>query len=125
MLKIKGNTGGYSEILTAEAVDFLARLFGQFHDEIDELLQNRKSRQKEFDGGMFPDFLSETKKIREQDWKIAGVPAALRDRRVELTGPVDRKMIINALNSDAKIFMADFEDSSSPAWRVMMEGQKI
>ena len=124
MLKIKGNTEGYSEILTAEAVDFLARLFGQFQGEIDELLQNRKSRQKEFDDGIFPDFLSQTKNIREQDWKIAGVPAALRDRRVELTGPVDRKMIINALNSDAKIFMADFEDSSSPAWRVMMEGQK-
>lgn len=124
MLKIVGNTESYSQILTKDALQFLELLCRKFQGDIDQLLLNRQSRQSDYDDGKFPNFLSETGKIRSGNWKIAEIPEALRDRRVEITGPVDRKMIINALNSEARIFMADFEDSSSPSWRVMMEGQK-
>ena len=88
-----------------------------------ECLQRRQERQARLDGGEALDFLPETKHIREGDWKCAPIPADIRDRRVEITGPTDRKMVINALNSGAKIFMADFEDANSPTWNNMIEGQ--
>ena len=80
-------------------------------------------RQKLFDAGQLPHFLTETKSVRDGDWRVAPIPADLMDRRVEITGPVDRKMIVNALNSGAKVFMADFEDASSPMFANMIEGQ--
>src|SRR5207237_3688023 len=88
-----------------------------------ESLQRRPDRQEAFDRGESLDFLTETKHIREGDWSCAPVPRDLQDRRVEITGPTDRKMVINALNSGAKVFMADFEDANSPTWANMVEGQ--
>ena len=88
-----------------------------------ELLAARQPRQARFDAGERPDFLAETKAMRDGDWRVAPIPADLLDRRVEITGPVDRKMIINALNSGAKVFMADFEDATSPTWANIVEGQ--
>src|SRR5204862_3055633 len=88
-----------------------------------ECLRRREERQLRLDAGESLDFLSETKHIRDGDWTCASIPADLRDRRVEITGPTDRKMVINALNSGAKMFMADFEDANSPTWRNMVEGQ--
>jgi len=114
---------GYEAILTREALDFVATLARRFAPRRDELLARRRVRQREIDGGSTPDFLPETRAIREGHWRIAPVPADLRDRRVEITGPVDRKMIINALNSGAMVFMADFEDSNAPTWRNCVEGQ--
>ncbi|MCD8497569.1 MAG: malate synthase A [Alphaproteobacteria bacterium] len=111
-------------ILTPEALAFLAALHTNFNARRLELLKARTARQKEFDAGKLPDFLPETKSVREGDWKVSPPPADLQDRRVEITGPVDAKMIINALNSGAKCFMADFEDASSPTWANMIEGQK-
>src|SRR5690348_7477153 len=102
------------EVLTPEALAFLAQLHRRFNDRRLELLALREERQTRFDAGASPDFLPETAKVRAGDWKVAPIPADLLDRRVEITGPVDRKMIINALNSGAKVFMADFEDASSP-----------
>jgi len=113
----------FAEILTPEAVAFVARLHRQFNARRQELLERRKVRQAEIDAGTFPDFLPETLEIRQSDWKVAPVPDDLQDRRVEITGPVDRKMVINALNSGAKIYMADFEDSHSPVWNATIEGQ--
>jgi malate synthase len=113
----------YREILTPEALEFVAALQRKFNATRKELLVKREVRQKEIDGGKLPDFLPETKEIREGDWKCAPQPADLQDRRVEITGPVDRKMVINALNSGAKMFMADFEDSNSPKWENNIEGQ--
>lgn len=124
MLKILENTVSYDKILTVGALRFLSSLIENFQEDIQQLLEHRDEQQKRFDKGNFPDFLSGTDEIRNGSWKVAKIPKALCDRRVEITGPVDRKMIINALNSEAKIFMADFEDSSSPSWRVMMEGQQ-
>jgi malate synthase len=103
-----------SEILTNEAVSFLAKLANKFEDRRQNLLQARVARQRELDAGRMPDFLPETASVGEQDWHEAPIPRDLLDRRVEITGPVDRKMIINALNSGASVFMADFEDSNSP-----------
>jgi malate synthase len=111
------------EVLTPEALAFLAELHRRFNDRRLELLALREERQTRFDAGASPDFLAETAKVRAGDWKVAPIPADLQDRRVEITGPVDRKMIINALNSGAKVFMADFEDASSPTWTNMIEGQ--
>lgn len=113
----------YEEILTTEALDFLVSLHEHFDQKRLELLGKRETRQKEFDNGIMPDFLPETIGIRESSWKVEPVPADIRDRRVEITGPVDRKMVINALNSGAKVFMADFEDSNSPTWSNTIEGQ--
>lgn len=113
----------FDEILTPEALAFVAELHGRFDAERRALLEFRKERQQFFDNGGLPDFLPDTKAIREGDWKVAPIPADLLDRRVEITGPVDRKMIVNALNSGAKVFMADFEDASSPVWANMIEGQ--
>jgi malate synthase len=112
-----------SGVLTAEASAFLRKLATQFEPRRQELLARRRVIQQEIDNGKLPDFLPETAEIRQGDWKVATIPNDLRDRRVEITGPVDRKMIINALNSGANVFMADFEDSNSPTWSNNIEGQ--
>lgn len=114
---------GFEEILSDEALDFVVKLQRKFNARRLELLAVRVEKQKQIDGGKLPDFLPETKNIREGEWVAAPIPADLQDRRVEITGPVDRKMIINALNSGAKVFMADFEDSNSPFWNNNIEGQ--
>jgi malate synthase len=111
------------EILTPEALAFAVGLQRQFGARRKELLAARKARQARLDAGERPDFLPETLAIREGDWTVAPLPADLLDRRVEITGPVDRKMVINALNSGAKVFMADFEDSTTPTWNNLIEGQ--
>jgi malate synthase len=122
--EIKGPAAGRAaEVLTADALAFLGELHTRFNARRLELLARRQERQKRFDAGEQPDFLAETKAIRDGDWKVAPIPADLQDRRVEITGPVDRKMIINALNSGARVFMADFEDASSPTFPNMVEGQ--
>ena len=113
----------YKKVLTPDALEFLATLVRKHGKRRDALLEMRKERQVFIDKGKLPAFLKDTKDIRDGNWKIAGIPADLQDRRVEITGPVDRKMIINALNSGAKCFMADFEDSASPTWQLMMDGQ--
>src|SRR5437868_4368867 len=113
----------FSEILSEPALEFLARLHREFEARRQELLARRAARQKEFDGGKRPDFLAETKSIRESDWRIAAQPKDMLDRRVEITGPTDRKMVINALNSGAATFMADFEDANAPTWHNMVDGQ--
>ena len=116
-ITIKGKfRNPYSAILTEEAQQFLLELHRRFNTRRKELLARREERQQEINQGKMPDFLPETKHIRESDWTVAPLPADLLDRRVEITGPVDRKMVINALNSGAKCFMADFEDSNSPSW---------
>ncbi|MEO8926527.1 MAG: malate synthase A, partial [Caulobacteraceae bacterium] len=115
--------GRAGEILTPEALDFLAGLHRAFDSRRRELLAARAERQKRFDAGERPDFLEATRAVREGDWKVAPIPADLLDRRVEITGPTDRKMIINALNSGAKVFMADFEDATSPTWANLIDGQ--
>ncbi len=116
-------TPEYAEILTPEAIAFVASLARTFSAERKALLARREERQARLDAGELPDFLPETKKIRETSWTIAPVPKDLQDRRVEITGPVDRKMIINALNSGASVFMADFGDSHSPTWANTIQGQ--
>ena len=113
----------HDEILTPDALAFLAELHRRFNAGRLAALARRAERQKLFDAGETPDFLAETRAIREADWKVAPIPADLIDRRVEITGPVDRKMIVNALNSGAKVFMADFEDAESPFFANMIEGQ--
>ena len=112
-----------TQILTPAAVEFLLELSRNFEPWRRELLKKRTQRQAEIDGGKFPDFLPETKKIRESAWTVAPIPRDLLDRKVEITGPVERKMIVNALNSGANVFMADFEDSNSPTWQNNLEGQ--
>ncbi len=112
-----------TEILSGDALAFLAGLHRRFDRRRLELLARRGERQKAFDAGLLPDFLPETKGVRDGGWKVAPIPADLLDRRVEITGPVDRKMIVNALNSGAKVFMADFEDATSPSFANMIEGQ--
>jgi malate synthase len=111
------------EVLTPDAVQFLLKLHYLFNQRRLELLKLREKRQQEIDAGIMPDFLEETLSIRESNWTVAPLPNDLVDRRVEITGPVDRKMIINALNSGANVFMADFEDSNSPTWNNIIEGQ--
>jgi malate synthase len=118
-----GEIARAGEVLTPEALAFLAELHRRFDGRRLELLARREERQARFDAGEAPDFLAETREVRESDWRVAPIPADLLDRRVEITGPVDRKMIINALNSGAKVFMADFEDASSPTFANMVEGQ--
>jgi malate synthase len=114
---------GYERILTVEALGFVAALARQFEPRRRELMEAREARQKALDAGALPDFLPETKHIRESDWTIRSIPADLLDRRVEITGPTTRKMIVNALNSGASCFMADFEDALSPTWENIVEGQ--
>ncbi len=113
----------FEKVLTKEAVAFVADLQRRFNPRREELLAARAERQKRLDAGEKPDFLPETAKIRESDWTVAPLPQDILDRRVEITGPVDRKMIINALNCGANVFMADFEDASTPRWTNMVDGQ--
>ena len=113
----------FAGILTPEAVAFVAMLSREFSGRVDELLAKRAERQERLNAGELPDFLPETREIREGDWRIAPIPDDLRERRVELTGPPDRKMTINALNSGASCWMADFEDANCPTWRNMLESQ--
>ena len=113
----------YREILTPEAIAFAADLERRFGARRRELLAARAARQLRLDAGERPDFLPKTEHVRQGDWKVASLPPDLLDRRVEITGPVERKMVINALNSGAKVFMADFEDSTTPTWANVLEGQ--
>jgi malate synthase len=116
-------TAAYADILTPEAMALTARLHRAFGGRRDELLALRADRQARLDAGRLPDFLPETRAIRDANWTCAPVPADIQDRRVEITGPVDRKMIINALNSGASVFMADFEDANTPKWDNNIQGQ--
>ena len=121
-LRISGEQN-FQEVFTTDLIDFLVELHQNFNPKRIKLLEDRKIRQKEFDEGILPKFLDETEEIRNGNWICAPLPEDLLDRRVEITGPVDRKMIINALNSGASTFMADFEDSNSPTWKNCIEGQ--
>ena len=114
----------YGRILTPAALEFCAKLHREFESRRQELLTQRGKRQAAIDAGTMPDFLPETRGIRESNWRVTPIPADLQDRRVEITGPTDRKMVINALNSGAKVFMADFEDSTSPTWDNLIQGQQ-
>ncbi len=123
-LEIKKNLNDrYDSILTDQAKEFLRLLHQKFEPQRQQLLKRREELQARLDGGERLDFLAETSQVRDGDWKVAPIPADLQDRRVEITGPVDRKMIINALNSGAQVFMADFEDSNSPTWENNVNGQ--
>src|SRR5262245_60231114 len=114
---------GADEILTDGALGFVAELHERFDERRRELLAARVERQKRFDAGELPDFPSETLNIRESDWKVGPIPHDLLDRRVEITGPTNAKMVVNALNSGARVFMADFEDATAPAWDELVQGQ--
>ena len=116
-------TDEQGEILTPEALEFFVNLQRRFNPVRLDLLAQRKLRQEAIDRGEMPDFLPATRSVRESGWQVDPVPADLLDRRVEITGPVDRKMVINALNSGAKCYMADFEDAHSPTWEGTLEGQ--
>ena len=120
---LDGPSEGYEEILTTEALELVARLHREFNPRRLELLARRERRQAAFDAGELPAFPSETAHVREGDWQVASAPSDLDDRRVEITGPVERKMMINALNSGARVFMADLEDANSPTWRNVIQGQ--
>jgi malate synthase len=125
MLSTRNNIDdNYSDILTGPAIEFLTSLSSKFDNSRKELLHIREGKQTLYDEGFPPDFLKCTKDIRDSDWKVEPVPDILLDRRVEITGPPDRKMTINALNSGAKVFMADFEDSMSPTWTNALDGQR-
>ncbi|BDG05371.1 malate synthase A [Anaeromyxobacter oryzae] len=114
---------GHEKVLTPGALALVAELVRTFRPRVEQLLERRRDMQRRYDAGERPNFLSATEELRAADWTVAPIPADLQDRRVEITGPVDRKMIINALNSGASVFMADFEDSNSPTWRNNVEGQ--
>ncbi len=123
-VKVSGKVSKeYSEILTDDALKFILELHQQFNPVRVSLLNKRVERQKKLDAGELPDFLKETESVRNSDWEVAACPADLQDRRVEITGPVDCKMIINALNCGANVFMADFEDANSPSWSNCLDGQ--
>jgi len=113
-----------SDLLPQEAVDFVALLHRELSPTREALLARRRERQAQLDAGALPAFLDETRPIRDGEWRVAEAPADLRDRRCEITGPVERKMMINALNSGARVFMADFEDASSPTWHNVVAGQR-
>jgi len=113
----------FKNILTSEALSFIAALAREFEERRQHILEERKKVQAEIDQGNFPDFSEKTRSVRESDWRAAPLPEDLQDRRVEITGPVDRKMVINALNSGAKTYMADFEDSHTPTWANCLNGQ--
>ena len=122
--KINGEPFNRSEeILTPGAIDFVLSIQEEFGERRKKILKSRQAKQLDIDNGVFPNFLDHTKHIRDSEWKISSIPFDLEDRRVEITGPVDRKMIINALNSGVKVFMADFEDSNSPTWFNVIDGQ--
>ncbi|QYJ85118.1 malate synthase A [Shewanella mesophila] len=114
---------GQEVVLNEGALNLLEVLCREFAEEVPSLLSSRKAKQELIDAGQLPDFLPQTRAIRDGEWQIRGIPSDLQDRRVEITGPVDRKMIINALNANVKVFMADFEDSLSPSWQKVVEGQ--
>ena len=123
-IEVIARATGQDAILTPAALTFLAGLHRRFEGKRQHRLQARKARQARFDAGELPDFRADTASIRAGGWQVAPVPAALQDRRVEITGPVDPKMVINALNSGAKVYMADFEDSTSPTWPNLITGQR-
>ncbi|MDF4839038.1 malate synthase A [Vibrio parahaemolyticus] len=124
MLEVTGALAPeYQAIFPVEAQTFLSLLCEKFAGRVEELLEAREEKQARIDAGELPDFLPDTQDIREGSWKILGIPQDLQDRRVEITGPTDRKMVINALNANVKVFMADFEDSMSPAWDKVLDGQ--
>src|SRR6476659_6636090 len=114
---------GAGEVLTEAALDFLAELHERFDSHRRELLDRRVERQARFDAGELPDFAEDTREIRDADWTVSSIPADLLDRRVEITGPTNAKMLINALNSGAQVFMADFEDATAPTWDELIQGQ--
>lgn len=116
-------TAEQAEILNDGARQFLVELHTRFNERRKQLLAARAERTRELQAGKLPDFLESTKEIRESEWRVAPIPGPLQDRRVEITGPVDRKMVINALNSGANVFMADFEDANSPTWENTIQGQ--
>src|SRR5438034_1171398 len=123
-VRLKGAVEGRaSEVLTPEALGFIARLQREFGGRRQELLRLRDERQARLDAGEMPQFLVTTSSVRDSEWEVAKAPKDLQDRRVEITGPTDRKMLINALNSGARVFMADFEDANSPTWSNLVEGQ--
>lgn len=126
MLDIRGElTPEFKEILTPEAIDFIEQLQKEFGERREDLLTKRHAIQVRYNSGHLPSFSEHTKHIRDDNWKVAPIPAALQDRRVEITGPAEAKMVINALNSSAKVFMADLEDSLSPTWEKIVEGQIV
>ncbi|MDX6465473.1 MAG: malate synthase, partial [Gaiellaceae bacterium] len=112
------------DVLTADAIEFLTLLQRELGGGREEILEARAARAQRLRGGDLPDFLDETRTVREGDWRVPAAPADLADRRVEITGPTDRKMVINALNCGAKVFMTDFEDANSPTWENMIDGQR-
>ena len=114
---------GADEVLSGSALEFLAELHERFDGRRRDLLDRRMERQARFDAGELPDFPEDTRELREADWTVGSIPADLQDRRVEITGPTNAKMLINALNSGAKVFMADFEDATSPTWEELVQGQ--
>jgi len=123
-IQLKGNVEGRgSEVLTPKALAFVAKLQREFASRRQELLRLRDERQARLDAGESPQFLVTTSSVRDSEWKVGKAPQDLQDRRVEITGPTDRKMLINALNSGARVFMADFEDANSPTWSNLVEGQ--
>src|ERR1700744_5699577 len=121
---IAGSQGpAEAEILTPKALEFLGALASNFEAERQRLLAARVARAEALRTGRLYDFLPETASVRQGDWRVAPIPADLEDRRTEITGPVDRKMVINALNAGSNVFMADFEDSTAPTWPNVIEGQ--
>ncbi|MBI2295133.1 MAG: malate synthase A [Betaproteobacteria bacterium] len=123
-VEVRGRvTPQYAEILSPQALTFVAKLARKFEARRRELMAARAQRQADFDAGKLPDFLPETRPIRESEWTVAPTPRDLQDRRVEITGPTERKMVINALNCGANVFMADFEDANTPTWDNLIEGQ--
>ncbi|MBM3763862.1 MAG: malate synthase A, partial [Acidobacteria bacterium] len=114
---------GFAEILTPEAIAFVVAISDKFESRRRELLAAREVRWQQLLAGVLPDFLPETKHVRDGDWRVAPIPPALADRRAEITGPTERKMLINALNCGAPMFMADLEDSNSPTWDNVIGGQ--
>ncbi|UPG90483.1 malate synthase A [Luteibacter aegosomaticola] len=123
-VSLHGADEAFADVLTPAALAFVADLHRRFDSRRLALLAERTARQLRYDAGELPDFRTDTQAIRDGEWKVGDIPAVLQDRRVEITGPVERKMIINALNSGAKVFMADFEDSSAPTWTNQVEGQR-
>jgi len=120
---LQGFKAAEQQVLTDEAIRFLTQLVSRFSAQRSHLLAARQQQQQRIDQGDLPDFILETDSIRNSEWKIRGIPADLQDRRVEITGPVERKMVINALNAKVKVFMADFEDSLAPSWQKVIDGQ--
>src|SRR6266516_4300910 len=121
-VEVRGH--GDDDVLSPAALAFVAKLHRELNPTRLELLERRRERQAELDAGGLPDFLTGTRHIREDEWHVAAAPSDLLDRRCEITGPVDRKMMINALNSGARVFMADYEDAFSPSWGNVLDGQR-